>query len=42
LLQAAAEYHSNWLQQICLMAGGYSSDGRPAVVEPSARVAVQA
>jgi hypothetical protein len=42
LLQAAAEYHSNWLQQICLMAGGYSSDGRPATVEPSAHVAVQA
>jgi hypothetical protein len=42
LLQAAAEYHSNWLQQLCLMAGGYAADGRAAIVEPVARFSLRA
>jgi hypothetical protein len=42
LLQAAAEYHSNWLQRMCLMASGYTSDGRAGALEPAGRVSLRA
>lgn len=42
LLQAAADYHANWLQQICIMAGGYTGEGKPMMVSPASRVSLRA